>query len=127
MASQCAAKTKTGSACKAVPINGSRFCFFHDPKKKTALKSATSKGGKNRCFPKTVKSLEGDVPDVEIVSARDIITLLSETISQVRRGDIDPRVANAINQCANVILRAREQSVIDERINQLAEKVGMKF
>jgi len=123
----CKAVTKQGKPCKAIAQSGSDYCFFHDPNKSDKHKEARQKGGKNRCFPPTRTTLPKKTVDVVITSADDVISLLSETISQVRRGDIDPKVANSINQCANVILRAREQGDIDERIKKLAEKVGVEL
>ncbi len=34
--------------------------------------------------------------DVKVESGSEVVKLLSETINQVRRGEIDPRVTNAV-------------------------------
>ena len=71
-------------------------------------------------WPKVV-SLPENAPDVTVKSADDVVALLSETISQVRRGQLDTKIANSIGYLAGVILKAREQSDLETRISALEE------
>lgn len=61
-------------------------------------------------------TLPFDTPNVRLESAGDIVTLVAETISQVRRGQIDSRVANAIGYLSGIALKAREQGELEGRI-----------
>lgn len=55
-----------------------------------------------------------------------MVRLIGETISQVRRGEIDPRIANAIGYLSGVALRAREQGDLEDRMTKLEEEVERK-
>jgi len=58
-------------------------------------------------------------PDVRLRDARDVVELLAETINQVRRGEIDPKVANAVGYLGALMLRAMETTVTISRIAAL--------
>lgn len=111
----CTAMTKQGDRCAAPAIDGSVFCFFHDPEKADDRQRAQSAGGRNGAM----KTLPAATPDASIDSADSIVSLLSDTINQVRRGDIDPRVANAVGYLANILMKAREQGELEDRIKAL--------
>jgi hypothetical protein len=105
----------SGERCNAIPMTNSKFCFFHHPDRKKERKDARKKGGKRG----RMATLGKNAPDVHIKSADDLASLLSETISQVRRGDIDPRIANAVGYLSGTILKAREQGELEERLTKL--------
>jgi predicted site-specific integrase-resolvase len=44
---------------------------------------------------------------------------LAETINQVRRGEIDPRISTAIGYLAAILLKAKQQDELDQRIKRL--------
>lgn len=111
----CKAKKPDGSDCQAVALPGSEYCFFHDPAKAERRREAQSLGGRHN----HMKTLSSDAPDVEIETIQDTIPLLTETINQVRKGEIDPRVANSIGYLANVIIKAVEQSDIEKRLEEI--------
>jgi len=48
-----------------------------------------------------------------------VVRLLAQTINQVRRGNIDPRISNAIGYIAGTLLKAIEQDQIEKRLAQL--------
>jgi len=56
---------------------------------------------------------------VRVADCEDVVALLSETINQVRKGQIDPRVANAIGYLANVLIKASEQGELEKRISEV--------
>lgn len=81
-----------GRPCHARRVTGSDFCFFHDPGKGAERERAQRAGGsKSR-----VAALPSTAPDARLLDARDVVKLLAETINQVRRGEVDPKVANAV-------------------------------
>ena len=45
--------------------------------------------------------------------------LLADSINRLRRGELDPKVANAVGYLASVLLRALEQGPIEERLAQV--------
>ena len=50
---------------------------------------------------------------------QDVAELLSDTIHQVRRGELEPRVANAVGYLAGTLLKALQAGELEERMEQL--------
>lgn len=118
----CQAKTPDGADCQAAALAGSDFCFFHDPDRADDRREANAAGGRQN----RMKTLSADAPDVKVESCQDVVRLISETINQVRRGDLDPRIGNAIGYLANVLIRAVEQGDVEKRIEALEAAVQKK-
>jgi hypothetical protein len=91
-------------------------CVFHDPTKADDGQRARRAGGLARGKPAL---LPADCPDVELANSMDVSSLLSESISQVRRGELDPRVANTIGYLSGILLKALERGVLEERVQKL--------
>jgi len=58
--------------------------------------------------------------------------LLAETINQVRRGEVDPRISNAVGYLAGILLKAKEKDEIEQRLARLesilaGQPVSAKF
>ncbi len=113
--SLCHAVKRDGRRCRAIALPGSDFCFFHDPSKADERREAQSLGGRQG----RMKTLDPSTPDVNVEDCRGVVSLLSQTISQVRRGEIDPRVANAVGYLANVLIRATEMGELERRLAEL--------
>ena len=113
----CSATKRDESKCNAAAIPGSEFCFFHDPSKAEKRREAQAQGGRQN----RTKTLESTVPDVKVEDCGDAIALISETINQVRKGQIDPRVANSVGFLANILIKAVERNKLETRIEQLEE------
>lgn len=111
----CRARKPDGVRCKAAALVGSDFCYFHDPEKAEERREAQAQGGRQG----HLKALPPDTPDVRLDSCASAAGLLSETINQVRKGELDPRVANAVGYLANILLKAIEQSDVERRIEDL--------
>jgi len=104
-----------GSRCMAAALPGSDFCFFHDLSKADERREAQALGGRQN----RMKTLDANAPDVKVEDCQDVVRLLSQTINQVRKGQIDPRVANAVGYLANVLIRATEQGEHERRLAEL--------
>jgi hypothetical protein len=113
--SQCKAKKPDGASCQSAALLGSDFCYFHDPAKAAERREAQALGGRQN----RMKTLGTAAPDVKVKNCGDVVALLSETINQVRKGVIDPRVANAVGYLANVLIKAFEQDELETRIEKL--------
>ena len=118
----CQAIKPDGSRCQAAALPGRDFCFFHDPSQADERREAQSLGGQQN----RMKTLDASAPDVEIEDCQDVVRLISETINQVRKGQIDPRVANAVGYLANVLIRAVEQGDMEKRLDDLEAVVKTK-
>jgi hypothetical protein len=49
---------------------------------------------------------------------------LADSINQLRRGELDPRVANGVGYLASILLRALEQGPMEERLAHLESLLG---
>jgi hypothetical protein len=112
---RCKASKTDGSNCEATALAESDFCFFHDPSKAAERREAQALGGQHN----RMRTLDEVVPDVKLENSGDVMALLSETINQVRKGIIDPRVANAIGYLANLQIKSFEQNKLETRIAHL--------
>lgn len=115
----CTATKHDGTCCEAAPLPGSHFCFFHDPAKAAARRKAQSRGGRGN----RMQTLPADAPDVKVEDGAGVVKLLSQTINQVRRGEIDPRVANTVGYLSNIVLAATGQRELEGRIAELTTLV----
>jgi hypothetical protein len=111
----CQAMTADGSSCRAAALAGSDFCYFHDPSNAEERREAQAQGGRQN----RMKTLAPDTPDVKLEDTGATVRLLSDTINQVRKGQIDPRVANAVGYLANILVKALEQGDMEKRIEGL--------
>ena len=73
-----------------------------------------------------MKTLADTDADVLVADSQDVIRLLSGTINQVRKGQLDPRVANAVGYLANVLLKAVDQGRVEDRLAALEAVVRAK-
>ena len=111
----CKAKTRAGTPCQVAALPGADYCFFHDPAKADERREAQGLGGRQN----RMKTLDAAAPDVKIEDCQDVVALMSGTINQVLKGQIDPRVANTVGYLANVTIRAVEQGNLERRIAEL--------
>jgi hypothetical protein len=111
----CNATKQDQSKYQAAAMPGSEFCFFHDPSKAEKRREAQAQGGRQN----RMKTLDESAPDVKVKDSGDAIALISDTINQVRKGQIDPRVANSVGFLANILLKAVERDKLETRIQQL--------
>ena len=105
------------SGCRANARHGSIYCFFHDPDSAIAREAARKSGGRERSRKAAV--LPVNTPDLPLDSASDVTVLLTETINQVRRGEIDPRISNAVGYLAGILLKAKEKDETEQRLARL--------
>jgi hypothetical protein len=117
MSRQCHHKQPSGTRCRAHARRGSTFCFFHDPNSAAERHEARINGGRQRSRKATV--LPPNTRDKPLTSASDISRLLEETINQVRRGELDPHVSNAVGYLASILLKANEREEFEQRLAHL--------
>jgi hypothetical protein len=110
----CRALNRNGDRCKATPLRGAHFCFFHAPGSRQQRKAARRAGGVGRSKPAAV--LGDEMADAPLKSIGDVVTLLGTTINHVLTGRLDPRIGNSVGYLAGVILRGLEQNDIEKRL-----------
>ena len=117
----CRYQSERGKRCRARTQTGAEFCFFHDPALGEERAAARKAGGVAR----TQKAvLPADAPIRALRNAADVVELLGETINQVRRGELDLRVSNAIGYLSGILLSAIEKSSYEDRLASLEAAVA---
>ena len=122
MANKCHFRKKNGARCGANAQPGNGLCVFHDPARAPEGYRARRAGGLSRTRVAAV--LAPETPDHPLGGTKEVSDLLAESINQLRRGQLDPKVANAVGYLASVLLRALEQGRIEERLAQLERIIG---
>ena len=117
----CTGTTLDGTRCKATPQSGSKFCYFHDPKKERERRAARRAGGIARSHRATI--LPPDTPDRSLATAEDVHSLLRDTVNRVLRGELDPKAATTVGYLAGLLIRALEQNADDQRLAELEAEV----
>ncbi len=120
-AGRCRQVKTDGTACQATARTGASYCFFHDPEVAAERTAARRAGGLQRSQKAVILPLES--PDLPLRDVADVAGLLAITINQVRRGQLDPRVANAVGYLSGILLKAIEIGGIEERLATLEQVV----
>lgn len=71
-----------------------------------------------------VALLPPDTPDRPLENGRDVSKFLAESINQLCRGQLDPKVANALGYLTSVLLRSFEQDRTQEPSSNLEDAVA---
>jgi hypothetical protein len=111
---KCAGITRSGAACKGIPIDGSQWCYVHHPDHADERRRHGSKGGKRGGRGRPVAEL-GALRDENADIRRRLL-----------EGELQPNVAAVAVQSINtdiravgVVLKAREQEELIERLETL--------
>jgi hypothetical protein len=114
---RCQHTNKNGSPCQADPQTGKPYCFFHDPEQQQKRSAARKQGGEVRSRATAEKNfLPPNLPFKSLETPSDVADLLSETIHQFLRGEIDLDSAKAIGQMANVLLSLMKVTYTQKRV-----------
>src|SRR5450755_311518 len=116
MARKCELRKKNGEGCGADAQTGNSVCVFHDPARALESHRARQAGGITRSRPVV---LPGGTPDYPMGNTRDVSEFLAVSINQLRRGELDPRVANAVGYLSSILLRSLEQGPFEERLAKI--------
>lgn len=119
----CKATTKSGEACSAA-AGPSGYCPFHDPERSDAMAESRAAGGRARSKP--AAAVDADAPDLPVAKASDIVALIGDTIARVRKGSLDPRIANTIGYLSSVALRGIEVGELEERLARLESVIDSR-
>jgi hypothetical protein len=116
---RCAATTRDGTPCQAPPLSDSAYCFHHDPAREAERKEARAEGGRRSRPPAVLP----DAPDVDFTSVAEVLALLGQTASQVRRGQLDTKAGNCLAYISSVALRAIEGNELAQELADLRRRL----
>jgi hypothetical protein len=123
MVKKCELRKKNGERCRADAQTGKSLCVFHDPARADDGHRARQAGGVHRSHSATV--LPSDTPDHPLGDTNQVSVLLADSINRLRRGQLDPRVANAMGYLASVLLKALDQR-LEDRLAHLEAVISGK-
>ena len=113
---RCSGITRAGTACRGTPIDGSTYCYVHDPAYADERRRHGARGGKRGGRGRPVAELANIKGRVE------------ELVEGVLGGAVDRSDAAVVAQLLNVYVRAvsvelkaREQLELIERLEALEE------
>jgi hypothetical protein len=119
--SGCAAITGAGTSCKGVAIDGSDYCYAHDPAHAEERRRAASKGGRRGGRGR---------PRVEISSIKLQLQELADNVADgsVMRADaaVIARVLSVLLSALKLELDIKEQREFVERLDALEEAVAQR-
>ena len=114
---KCEIRKKNGDRCGADAQTDKSLCVFHDPARASDGRRARQAGGITRSRVATV--LPFDTLDHPLGDTNQVSVLLADSISRLRRGEFDPRIANAMGYLASVLLKALESGKLEDRLAHL--------
>ena len=124
-------KKSSGEVCKAHPISGSDYCYFHNPNiKESEKRKSRSRGGRlNRHTSADTKKISA----LKLKEIKDIAILLGETINSVRIDlfttdslSAKIKIANSIGFLSGHLLNALEKSDLEKRLEALEQRLFEK-
>lgn len=119
MSNQCSYIKTDGSQCKAFAISNSNYCFFHVANG-AAARFAGSRGGRKAVALARKKRLPPGPVNLRCIE--DILSLLEGSINEVRKGQVESRVANSVGYLANILIKAIEQGELQRRVQALEQR-----
>ena len=108
----CEGTKRDGQRCQAMAMEGSRYCYFHNPAVKKTRKAAQQRGGQAN-GPKVLPAEAANLP---LDSGKEVAVFLAETINQVRKGQLSPKIASTAGYLAGLLMKALETSDLEERL-----------
>jgi hypothetical protein len=112
---QCGAVKTDGERCQAQALHSSSSCYFHDPESAEDRIAASKRGGEKR----RSATLPSGTPDFPLASATDASALIGWTINHLLRGEIDPKIANAVGYLVTVKIKATDAGILERRLDAL--------
>lgn len=126
---KCNATRRDGQPCGAEAQTGRVTCFFHDPDRSGDRKDAQSRGGSSKATLQVVRAWrgrEGEVTVIKSPTTEEIVSLICDTIDEVKVGAIDTKVATAVGYLSGVLLKALEYDALNERLQAIEETLHLE-
>jgi len=106
--------------CNAEAIKGDDYCFWHSKKTEEKRERAISEGGLSP------KRNYGREDEIQIKNTDDVLTLLEQTINDLRGNKTSTRIANAIGYLAGIALKVIEKGDLEKRLEVIEYALEIK-
>tara|TARA_R110002020_G_scaffold15141_10_gene53759 strand:+ start:1257 stop:1805 length:549 start_codon:yes stop_codon:yes gene_type:complete len=113
--SKCIAVNKNQDLCKGLRVQGSYFCYFHDPEiadvREIYHKQRTDEG---RDAARAVSMLPSVLTAPSIESIDDVRTFCIETAHQIRIGELDAKAGSVVAAFVNHIIKTLPEEEVKQ-------------
>ena len=113
-APKCQATTQNGTPCQAYALDGSDYCFHHDPAQAAQRLAARSKGGLAR-HGRHIGPV-GQAEPVELDTMADVATLLRQTINDTLNLENSLQRARTIGYLSGLFIKALDMAALEQRV-----------
>jgi hypothetical protein len=111
---KCSGITQAGTACKGIPIEGSAWCYVHDPDHAEERRRHGSRGGKRGGRGR---------PQAELADIKDRLRVMVEDVHNGTMDRADAAVCgqlyNTLIRVVGVELKVRETEELERRMEEL--------
>lgn len=109
---KCTHTKDDGTPCGAYAMNGSGYCYLHNPAISDEQKKLTqTRGGEARAL-----TIAEPLPLMSLETPQDAVMLLADTINRVRAGQLDVRIANCIGVLSGHLIKALETAQLKDKV-----------
>ena len=115
----CKATTKSGAACRSWCVEGSDFCFVHDPALAQERKEARSRGGRRRHG----RVLDGANDALEIHDLSDVVRVLTEEVNLVRSLEVSLSRGQVVARLCQVLAGIYVDAELERRVTELEARL----
>lgn len=120
-----------GEGCKAHPISGSEYCYYHNPAIKASDKhKSRARGGK---MNKHTNSDQRKTSSLKLKEMADVVKLLEDIINTIRAElyttdslTAKIKIANSLGFLSGHLLNALEKSDLEKRLEELEQRLFEK-
>lgn len=126
MTTRCAAKTKSGSRCRARPLHNDSMCWSHSPHNAERRARARSDGGRARAIAMHRRE-QIDITKLgwwALASRDDLINALRWCARRIAMGKLDPRSANSLVAVLGALRGSLVDAELDARLDRIERKIG---
>lgn len=120
----CAAVRADGTPCKGRARPKTSTCLFHDPKAQAQVQAARLAGGQARADALKTEKAIAEAPSVSLKEKNEVLEVLGDTATKVRRGQMGPRTGHVIGYLCSVALKALEEHDSDKKLTELEKRVN---
>ena len=112
---KCCAKNKNNTLCKGLRVQGSYFCYFHDPEiaevREIYHKQRTDMG---KDAARAASILPSSLTAPAIENLDDVRTFCIETAHQIRIGELDAKAGSVVASFINHIIKTLPEEEIKQ-------------
>jgi hypothetical protein len=113
---KCKHKKPDGTACNSFAMKGKSYCWRHSPELSDEEKRKFSaNGGKT----KGEDFIENLLPELKIENFKDIASMLTDTINNLRQGKISQKTGSSIGYLSFILLMAMDKAKAEEHREQI--------